>query len=775
MREQKANDNGFPVVGEQAKEQQIFPFDQLVKYDGATNTITVNANLTINGDTNVSELDIDSGEATKGQVITADGDSGASWENRVAYLNLESESGDLTDAQIEVAEQDNVIITLDGQFYYKNSQSDESIVFKAPTKVVDDDTIVEKVVIDLSDNTYSYSYEVVAAGASFEPTYDDELNDASTNAPQTKVVYAALAEKADTEKIENGEIVAGKSQVAESLETQVGKLDQTPFAYMSSGGQTDIESGIQRSIKLVGVNLVKNQLVSDTLVESSNTTINASSAQELNLVPLVQGHKYLLMFDLNNDASGSNLAFGYYNTSFSFVTVQENLLSGSLTAGKKTFIITVNNAVSNFLNTSLVNRTTDSLSLGHIIYTDITQRYGSNEVVEAIIGSDTSKQVARLIQFDPSILKDLSFDTGSMVTVTTAFLKSTGYNMWNEQWEVGSFNQTTGEKITADKIRSKDPIRVEPYSKIGYIGGGYGAEVFLYDANMNYIGYEVFGDGSVNTIPSNVYYINIAPSTSYGTTYNHDICIFQYWDGSRIGYEPFDERIEPMPNVEINGILKVDASGNVYADGDELYPDNTKNKKRYGKYTFTGNENWGAYGSGYVAYVLTNRAKEVASSEVSNTLTNIGLQASTRNDISNGLGGINTSGNAIVVSNTSNLTGKTVIYELAEEESLEANSYSPNLWADDFGHLQMLDEDGNEINGLQGCEIFYKANISGFAESVYVRAEGEPENVVVQNDINDTALAERGYLKLASLSGYDDTKTQTLKNIEGVFTWVDDE
>lgn len=79
MREQKANDNGFPVVGKQAKEQQIFPFDQLVEYDGATNKITINANLIINGNTNIGELDIDSGDALKGQVLTANGQSGASW------------------------------------------------------------------------------------------------------------------------------------------------------------------------------------------------------------------------------------------------------------------------------------------------------------------------------------------------------------------------------------------------------------------------------------------------------------------------------------------------------------------------------------------------------------------------------------------------------------------------------------------------------------------------------------------------------------------------
>lgn len=79
MREQKANDNGFPVVGKQANEQQIFPFEQLVEYDGVANKITINANVTINGDTNIGELDIDSGSAAEGETLLADGEGGASW------------------------------------------------------------------------------------------------------------------------------------------------------------------------------------------------------------------------------------------------------------------------------------------------------------------------------------------------------------------------------------------------------------------------------------------------------------------------------------------------------------------------------------------------------------------------------------------------------------------------------------------------------------------------------------------------------------------------
>ena len=36
-------------------------------------------------------------------------------------------------------------------------------------------------------------------------------------------------------------------------------------------------------------------------------------------------------------------------------------------------------------------------------------------------------------------------------------------------------------------------------------------------------------------------------------------------------------------------------------------------------------------------------------------------------------------------------------------------------------------------------------------------------------------LSDNGYVKPTAISGYDNTKTQTLKNVEGTLTWVDDE
>lgn len=754
MREQKANDNGFPVVGEQAKEQQIFPFEQLVEYDGAANKITINANVTINGDTNIGELDIDSGDAPKGQVLTADGDSGASWENRVEYLNLESESGNLTNAQIEVAEQDNVIITLNGQFYYKNSQSDEAIVFKAPAKVVDDDTIVEKIVVDLSDNTYSYSYEVVATGGSFDPVYDNELNDSSTNAVQNKVIYEELELYAKTEDIQNGQIVAGKSEIAESLETQVGKLDQTPFSYMSSGGQTDIESGIQRSIKLVGVNLVKNQLANPTGLKASGSGTNYSyttSGEKITLVVsatiesetfieigrnneqyywhIPVGHKYF--YTLNNTNTKIHFRDNYIGATYNQIgiitrAVSENVLFAlKLDAGLEAGTYEITPKIS-----------------------DLTQRYGSNEVVEAIIGSDTSKQVERLLQFDSNILKDLTFDAGSMLTVKTALLKSTGYNVWDEQWELGTISQGNGQnQESTTQIRSKNYIRVIPNSTYYfYVGAGYNnldyVYISFYDINKNHI--ETLSNNARDTfnIPTNCAYIRFRTLNAYGTTYNHDICIFQYWDGSRIGYEPYEEKTETMPNVELNGILKVDVSGNVYADGDELYPDNTKNKKRYGVanthnlvFNYNATSKWLSaelVGCATQQDWMPNAMSDLNYTKVHSTMLSHSDVAWTIYD-----GYLYIKNTSLTEQQLRNaIDNHIIIYELVEEQPLVANSYNPNLWADDFGHLQFLDENRNEINGLQGCEIFYKANISGFAESLYVRAEGEPENVVIQSERN---------------------------------------
>ena len=72
----------------------------------------------------------------------------------------------------------------------------------------------------------------------------------------------------------------------------------------------------------------------------------------------------------------------------------------------------------------------------------------------------------------------------------------------------------------------------------------------------------------------------------------------------------------------------------------------------------------------------------------------------------------------------------------AEEDELDANAFPENFYADDFGTMMFLDENDEQIKGLQGCEMFYKANVAGFAESVGIKFDWDPENIADKTEID---------------------------------------
>lgn len=98
----------------------------------------------------------------------------------------------------------------------------------------------------------------------------------------------------------------------------------------------------------------------------------------------------------------------------------------------------------------------------------------------------------------------------------------TGVNVWDEEWELGTINSTTGVNEPAvSTIRSKNYISVLPNTDY-YVRSNATIGFRFYDADHGYIGYSV-GSNVVKKTPANCRYMRfIAIST---TTYNHDISI----------------------------------------------------------------------------------------------------------------------------------------------------------------------------------------------------------------------------------------------------------
>lgn len=164
---------------------------------------------------------------------------------------------------------------------------------------------------------------------------------------------------------------------------------------------------------------------------------------------------------------------------------------------------------------------------------------------------------------------ELTYSAGELKNCSCTEFKTVGFNQWDEEWEVGGYDTTTGNpEPYTDRIRSKNPIEVFPntsyYAKDPTNGNN--IRILFYDASLSYINATSFTMG-VFTTPSNCRYIKFFTSATYGNVYKNDICINLHWDGERDGtYEPFTSHTYPL-------VWSGKSAGDAY---DERLPDGTE-------------------------------------------------------------------------------------------------------------------------------------------------------------------------------------------------------
>ena len=110
----------------------------------------------------------------------------------------------------------------------------------------------------------------------------------------------------------------------------------------------------------------------------------------------------------------------------------------------------------------------------------------------------------------PENVRPISGWTGENVT-------RMGVNVWDEQWELGAYNQTTGAKQFSDNaIRSKDYISVRPNTTY-FACSPAAMRIFTYDAEHNFLGSFVKQNDAFTT-DENVCYVtfNLGGIKTYG-------------------------------------------------------------------------------------------------------------------------------------------------------------------------------------------------------------------------------------------------------------------
>ena len=123
---------------------------------------------------------------------------------------------------------------------------------------------------------------------------------------------------------------------------------------------------------------------------------------------------------------------------------------------------------------------------------------------------------------------------------TEANVLRRGFNQWDEEWELGGFNGSTGQPDSFDdRIRSKNFCHCIP-SQDYYGKAPVNCSLFIwwYDESNNFISFNNIG-ARIITSPANAHYFKISTYGGAYTTYNNDICI-NISDPAKNGtYEPY--------------------------------------------------------------------------------------------------------------------------------------------------------------------------------------------------------------------------------------------
>lgn len=381
---------------------------------------------------------------------------------------------------------------------------------------------------------------------------------------------------------------------AEQLVSSQFVSDSVPYLYRTTGGSADVGNR-EYMESIVGGTVAWNQLAhkvtgqSDSQTkygitltrltnaengftitgESTRTTEDPNFYGMLAVVNMRAGHKYLTM-----STSKVFVLYGYGNVS------TKTTIGGTVTAcqnngGEQLTIRPYNEAA------VAAGATFNETFYVHFI--DLTQMFGST-IADYIYSLEQSSVGAGVAWFKKLFPKPYyKYDAGTLKHVEGLTSHDmTGFNQWDEEWELGGISNQTGGKYGAnDRIRSKNFIAILPntvyYVKSPQVLG----TIAFYDIDENFVSaVSNFSGNATVTTPTGAHLMKFCTAV-YGSTYNHDICINLSHSGYRDGeYEPYQKHSYPLDSsLVLRGIPKLDAQNNLYYDGDIYNHDGTVERK----------------------------------------------------------------------------------------------------------------------------------------------------------------------------------------------------
>ena len=510
-------------------------------------------------------------------------------------------------------------------------------------------------------------------------------------------VEADLANKANVDGAYENMTVGN----AEQIVSTVGENNKTPYLFRTSGGSIDI--GDREVDKLVGGTVAFNQMIqngnfADTSVWAFSEGAWTASGNEAVIsgsddlyfyqsVSIPDNHKILVISDIKADRS--------INSSYSFGSTI--LQSNSITTEYQTFVyLGIKNATSTNFNVIRVQGAENvTFYIKNAMVIDLTQMFGST-IADYIYSLEQSQVGDGVAWFRNLFGADYyAYNAGQMMSVKTSSHDMVGFN---------AYDNSTGK---AKLVGGMEYQITGTYASLSYSTG----ETITPDANGKFT---PSANGELTVTGGNA----------------TDTCVHLVWDGERDGeYEEYKKTSYVLDSdLELRGILKLDASNNLYYDGD-TYESNGSVTRKYGIVTYDGTEDgWNWYEDYKQAYIALPSLAKYMDDEVSyicDKLTSISNQRRPQN--LNNFASLISSGASVAFSapNCNSLAdfktwlsnnNLTFVYELDAPTAESADPFTNPQVVDDFGTEEYVDS--RTVPIPVGHDTMYQANLRAKLETV---------------------------------------------------------
>lgn len=375
------------------------------------------------------------------------------------------------------------------------------------------------------------------------------------------------------------DLTAGKATNADQLISSIYTEDQTPYNFRQSGGGLSI--GDREIDKIVGGTVAWNQLVDPSRIRETRTitegaTLTNNGDGSVTVTGTLTSNATPQIFQAHIPMVANHVY--YWNSGQNVIRTRPSI-SGAGNWSTSPMLFKANESATRDAYMQLDNGVTYNTVVKPMVI-DFTAMFGS-AIADYIYSLEQATPGAGVAYFRKLFPKPYyEYNAGDLMSVQAASHEMVGFNQWDTSTDnIGKAILSDGTFGNNDSFNVSDYIRVLPGTTYFFKDVAPSANALTiaeYDADKNFIRTQsVFGASNTNAsgtkvMSDNTCFVRVA---RFKTSAEPVVNISH--NGSRNGeYEPYEKHsYELDANLTLRGVPKLDASNNLYYDGDEYESD----------------------------------------------------------------------------------------------------------------------------------------------------------------------------------------------------------